>query len=170
MIGAGLWFIGVPSAPLWGILAMILRFVPYIGAAISAIFPLVLAAAVGPDWTMVLWTAALFLIAEPLVGHVIEPLLTGHSTGLSPVAVIASATFWAWLWGPVGLIVATPLTVCLVVLGRHVDRLKFLDVMFGDQPALSPAELVYQRVLARDPVEAAEQAQKYLKEKPLLAY
>jgi predicted PurR-regulated permease PerM len=170
VIGAGLWFIGVPSAPLWGILAMILRFVPYIGAAISAIFPLVLAAAVGPDWTMVLWTAALFLIAEPLVGHVIEPLLTGHSTGLSPVAVIASATFWAWLWGPVGLILATPLTVCLVVLGRHVDRLKFLDVMFGDQPALSPAELVYQRVLARDPVEAAEQAQKYLKEKPLLAY
>src|ERR1700719_3322601 len=170
VIGAGLWFIGVPSAPLWGILAMILRFVPYIGAAISAIFPLVLAAAVGPDWTMVLWTAALFLIAEPLVGHVIEPLLTGHSTGLSPVAVIASATFWAWLWGPVGLILATPLTVCLVVLGRHVDQLKFLDVMFGDQPALSPAELVYQRVLARDPVEAAEQAQKYLKEKPLLAY
>ena len=166
VIGAGLWFIGVPSAPLWGILAMILRFVPYIGAAISAIFPLVLAAAVGPDWTMVLWTAALFLIAEPLVGHVIEPLLTGHSTGLSPVAVIASATFWAWLWGPVGLILATPLTVCLVVLGRHVDRLKFLDVMFGDQPALSPAELVYQRLLARDPVEA----QKYLKEKPLLAY
>jgi predicted PurR-regulated permease PerM len=95
VIGAGLWFIGVPSAPLWGILAMILRFVPYIGAAISAIFPLVLAAAVGLDWTMVLWTAALFLIAEPLVGHVIEPLLTGHSTGLSPVAVIASATFWA---------------------------------------------------------------------------
>ncbi|TMK12992.1 MAG: AI-2E family transporter [Alphaproteobacteria bacterium] len=170
VIGAGLWFIGVPSAPLWGILAMILRFVPYIGAAISAIFPLVLAAAVGPDWTMVLWTAALFLIAEPLVGHVIEPLLTGHSTGLSPVAVIASATFWAWLWGPVGLILATPLTVCLVVLGRHVDRLKFLDVMFGDQPALSPAELVYQRLLARDPVEAAEQAQKYLEEKPLLAY
>src|SRR6266436_6734944 len=170
VIGTGLWFIGVPSAPLWGLLAMILRFVPYIGAVISAIFPLVLAAAVGPGWTMVLWTAALFLIVEPIVGQVVEPLLYGHSTGLSPVAVIASATFWAWLWGPVGLILATPLTVCLVVLGRHVDRLKFLDVMFGDQPALSPAELVYQRVLARDPVEAAEQAQKYLKEKPLLAY
>jgi predicted PurR-regulated permease PerM len=170
VIGAGLWFIGVPSAPLWGILAMILRFVPYIGALISAIFPLVLAATVGADWTMVLWTAALFLITEPVVGHVIEPLLTGHRTGLSPVAVIASATFWTWLWGPVGLILATPLTICLVVLGRHVDRLKFLDVMFGDQPALSPAELVYQRMLARDPVEAAEQARKYLKEKPLLTY
>jgi predicted PurR-regulated permease PerM len=170
VIGVGLWLIGVPSAPLWGMLGMILRFVPYIGALISAILPLVLAAAVGPDWTMVLWTAALFLSVEPLVGHMLEPLLYGHSTGLSPVAVVASATFWTWLWGPIGLILATPLTICLVVLGRHVDRLKFLDVMFGDQPALTPAELVYQRMLARDPVEAAEQAHKFLKEKPLLAY
>jgi predicted PurR-regulated permease PerM len=170
VVGTGLWFIGVPSAPLWGMLAMILRFVPYIGAVISAIFPLVLAAAVGPGWTMVLWTAALFLIVEPIAGHVIEPLLYGNSTGLSPVAVIASATFWTWLWGPIGLILATPLTICLVVLGRHVDRLKFLDVMFGNQPALSPAEMVYQRMLARDPIEAAEQAQNFLKEKPLVAY
>jgi len=170
VIGTGLWFIGVPSAPLWGMLAMILRFVPYIGAVISAIFPLVLAAAVGPGWTMVLWTAALFLIVEPIVGHVLDPLLCGHSTGLSPVSVIASATFWTWLWGPIGLVLATPLTICLVVLGRHVDRLKFLDVMFGDQPALTPPELVYQRMLAGDPVEAAEQAQKFLKERPLVAY
>ena len=170
VIGTGLWFIGVPSAPLWGILAMILRFVPYIGAVISAIFPLVLAAAVDPGWTMVIWTAALFLIVEPITGHVIEPLLYGHSTGLSPVAVITSATFWTWLWGPIGLILATPLTICLVVLGRHVDRLKFLDVMFGDQPPLSPSELVYQRMLAGDAMEAAEQAQEYLKEKSLVAY
>jgi predicted PurR-regulated permease PerM len=170
VVGTGLWFIGVPSAPLWGMLAMILRFVPYIGAVISAIFPLILAAAVGPNWSMVLWTGALFLILEPLVGQVVEPLLFGHSTGLSPVAVIASATFWTWLWGPVGLILATPLTICLVVLGRHVERLSFLDVMFGDKPALSPAELVYQRMLARDPVEAAEQAEKFLKDKPLIAY
>jgi predicted PurR-regulated permease PerM len=170
VIGTGLWFIGVPSASLWGMLAMILRFIPYIGAVISAVFPLVLAAAVGPGWTMVLWTAALFLIVEPIVGHVVEPLLYGHSTGLSPVAVIASATFWTWLWGPIGLVLATPLTICLVVIGRHVDRLKFLDVMFGDQPALTPPELVYQRMLAGDPVEAAEQAQKFLKERPLIAY
>ena len=170
VIGAGLWVIGVPSAALWGMLAMILRFVPYIGAAISAILPLVLAAAVGPDWTLVLWTAALFLVVEPLLGHVLEPLLYAHGTGLSPVAVIASATFWTWLWGPIGLILATPLTICLVVLGRYVDRLKFLDVMFGDEPALTPAELVYQRMLARDPVEAAEQARNFLKQKPLLAY
>jgi predicted PurR-regulated permease PerM len=170
VVGMGLWFIGVPSAPLWGMLAMILRFVPYVGAVIAAIFPLILAAAVGSDWTMVLWTGALFLILEPLFGQVIEPLLYGRSSGLSPVAVIASASFWTWLWGPVGLILATPLTICLVVLGRHVDRLRFLDVMFGDQPALSPAELVYQRMLARDPVEATEQAQTFLKDKPLIAY
>jgi predicted PurR-regulated permease PerM len=170
VIGTGLWFIGVPSAALWGMLAMILRFVPYIGPPISAIFPLVLAAAVGTGWGMVLWTGALFLVAESIVGNVVEPVVCGHSTGLSPVAIIASATFWTWLWGPIGLILATPLTVCLVVLGRHVDRFKFLDVMLGDQPPLTPPELVYQRMLARDSIEAAEQAENFLKGKPLLAY
>jgi predicted PurR-regulated permease PerM len=170
VIGVGLWFIGVPSAPLWGMMAMILRFVPYVGALIAAVFPLLLAAAVDPGWTMVLWTAALFLLVEPLVGHVIEPMLFGHSAGLSPVAVVAAATFWTWLWGPIGLILATPLTICLVVLGRHVERLKFLDVMFGDEPALTPAELIYQRMLARDPVEATEQAWLFLREKPVIAY
>jgi predicted PurR-regulated permease PerM len=170
VIGAALWLIGVPSAPLWGMLAMFMRFVPYIGAFISAIFPLVLAAAVGPGWTMVLMTAALFLIAETVVGQAIEPLIYGHSTGLSPVAVITAATFWTWLWGPIGLILATPLTMCLVVLGRHVDQLKFLEVMFGDEPPLTPAELVYQRMLARDPFEAADQARIFLRNKPLAAY
>jgi predicted PurR-regulated permease PerM len=170
VIGVGLWLIGVPSAPLWGMLAMIMRFVPYIGGVVSAIFPLILAAAVGPGWMMVLLTAGLFLTAETIIGHAIEPLVYGQSTGLSPVAVIASATFWTWLWGPIGLILATPLTMCLVVLGRHVDRLKFLEVMFGDQPPLTPAELIYQRMLARDPVEAAEQARAFLKEAPLAAY
>lgn len=170
IIGIGLWLIGVPSAPLWGMLAMIMRFVPYIGALISAIFPLVLAAAVGPGWSMVLATAALFLIAEPLVGHVIEPFVYGQSTGLSPVAVILSATFWTWLWGPIGLVLATPLTLCAVVLGRHVDGLKFLEVMLGDEPPLTPAELAYQRMLARDPVEAVEQARVYLRNRPLTSY
>ena len=170
VIGAGLWFIGVPSAPLWGMLAMILRFVPYIGPPIAAIFPLVLAAAVGTGWSMVIWTGALFLVVETIVGNAVEPVLCGHNTGLSPVAIIASATFWTWLWGPIGLILATPLSVCLVVLGRHVDRLKFLDVMLGDRPPLTPPELVYQRMLARDSVEAAEQAEEFLKEKPLHAY
>ncbi len=107
---------------------------------------------------------------ELVAGYVIEPLVYGHSAGLSPVAVIASATFWTWLWGPIGLILATPLTICLVVLGRHVERLEFLEVMFGDEPPLTPAELIYQRMLARDPVEAAEQAQTFLREKRLVEY
>jgi predicted PurR-regulated permease PerM len=170
VMGVGLWIIGVPSAPLWGMLAMIFRFVPYIGPLISAIFPLILAASAGTGWAMVLWTALLFVIAETVTGQIIEPLAYGHSSGLSPVAVITAATFWTWLWGPIGLILATPLTVCLVVLGRHVDRLAFLTVILGDQPALMPAELVYQRMLAKDPVEASEQARKFLREKPLLAY
>lgn len=170
VVGLGLWWIGIPSAPLWGMLAMILRFVPYIGALISAIFPLILAAAVGPDWSMVLWTLALFATVEPLTGHIVEPWLYGQSTGLSPVAVVTSAAFWTWLWGPIGLVLATPLTMCLVVLGRHVDRLKFLDIMFGDEPALKPEELTYQRMLAGDPIEVAEQARQILKEKPLIEY
>ncbi len=169
-IGAGLWVIGIPSPALWGILAAVLRFVPYIGAVISAVFPLALASAVDPGWSMLLWTAALFLVVEPLVGHVMEPLLYGHSTGLSPVAVVASATFWTALWGPVGLVLATPLTVCLVVLGRHVERLAFLDVMLGDRPPLSPSELFYQRMLAEDPAEAVDKAEEFLKERPLSTY
>jgi predicted PurR-regulated permease PerM len=170
VIGTGLWLIGVPSSALWGILAMVLRFVPYIGPPISAIFPLVLAAAVGTGWGMVLWTAALFLVVESIIGQAIEPVVFGHRTGLSPVAIIVSATFWTWLWGPIGLILATPLTVCLVVLGRHVDRFKFLDVMLGDQPPLTPPELTYQRMLAGDSDEAAEQAEEFLKEESLLTY
>ncbi len=170
VIGMGLWLIGVPSPVLWGILAGVLRFVPYIGAVISAAFPLALATAVDPGWSMLIWTAVLFLVMEPLVGHVIEPMVYGHSTGLSPVAVIASATFWTWLWGPIGLVLAAPLTVCLVVLGRHVERLEFLDVMLGDRPALSPPEIFYQRVLAGDPAEAAEKAEEVLKERSLSAY
>ncbi len=170
VIGIGLWVIGVPSAILWGILAGVLRFVPYIGAFIGAAFPLALALAVDPTWSMLLWTVALFVVVEPIVGHVIEPMVYGHSTGLSPVAVVASATFWTALWGPIGLVLATPLTVCLVVLGRHVERLEFLDVMFGDRPALSPPEIFYQRMLAGDPTEAAEKAEEFLKERSLSSY
>jgi predicted PurR-regulated permease PerM len=146
-----LWLIGIPSAVLWGILATVLRFVPYIGSVIAAAFPLALAVAVDPGWSMLAWTVVLFFVVEPLVGQVVEPMVYGRSTGLSPVAVMVSATFWTVLWGPIGLILATPLTVCLVVLGRRVERLAFLDVMFGDRPALSPAEIFYQRMLAGDP-------------------
>jgi predicted PurR-regulated permease PerM len=170
VIGIGLELIGVPSAPLWGLIAMILRFVPYIGALISAVFPLILAAAVGSGWEMLLLTAALFVVSELLAGQVLEPLIFGHSSGLSPVAIILSASFWTWLWGPVGLVLATPLTICLVVVGRHVDRLKFLDIMLGDRPPLTPPQLVYQRMLAGDPMEAAEQAHDYLQSASLEDY
>jgi predicted PurR-regulated permease PerM len=170
MIGIGLWIIGVPSPALWGILAAVLRFVPYIGSFIAAAFPLVLAIAVDPGWSMLAWTAILFFVVEPVVGQVVEPMVYGRTTGLSPVAVVVSATFWTALWGPIGLVLATPLTVCLVVLGRHVERLAFLDVMFGDRPALSPPEIFYQRMLAGDPTEAAEKAEEFLKERSLSSY
>jgi predicted PurR-regulated permease PerM len=170
VIGIGLALIGVPSAILWGILAAALRFVPYIGAAIAALFPLALAVSVDPGWSMLFWTLALFVVVEPIVGHVVEPMVYGQSTGLSPVAVVASATFWTALWGPIGLVLATPLTVCLVVLGRHVERLEFLDIMLGDRPALSPPEIFYQRMLAGDPTEASEKAEEFLKERSLSSY
>ncbi|WP_245447372.1 AI-2E family transporter [Methylobacterium sp. 17Sr1-1] len=169
-IGTGLWLIGVPNPILWGIFTALMRFVPYIGAFLSALLPLVLAAAVDPGWNMVLATAALFLVLEPLVGQFIEPLVYGHSTGLSPFAVLVSALFWTWLWGPVGLLLSTPLTVCLVVLGRHVDKLEFLDVLFGDRPALTPVENFYQRMLADDPDEAQELAEVILAQCSLSSY
>ncbi len=170
LIGIGLAIIGVPSPALWGILAAALRFVPYIGSFIAAAFPLTLAVAVDPGWSMLIWTAVLFFMIEPIIGQVVEPMVYGRSTGLSPVAVVVSATFWTALWGPIGLVLATPLTVCLVVLGRHVERLAFLDVMFGDRPALSPSEIFYQRMLAGDPTEAAEKAEQFLKERSLSSY
>lgn len=163
IIGIGLSLIGVPSPILWGLLAALMRFVPYIGAIASGIGPVLLAAAVDPGWSTVIMTIALFLILEPITGQVIEPLLYGHSTGLSPIAVVVSATFWTWLWGPIGLLLSTPLTVCLVVLGRHAERLSFLDIVLSDAPALSPSETFYQRMLAGDPSEAADQASDYLR-------
>ncbi len=170
IIGLGLAVIGVPSPLLWGIFGMLLRFVPYIGAPLSAIFPLALAAAVDPGWSMALWTAGLYFCTEVIMGQVVEPLLYGHSTGLSPFSVVVSATFWTWLWGPIGLILSTPLTLCLVVLGRHVERLEFLDVILGDRPALTPVESFYQRLLAGDPDEARDQAEQLLRDRPLSSY
>lgn len=168
--GAGLFLIGVPSPMLWGTIGLLLRFVPYIGAPLAAILPLALAAAVSPGWSMVLWTAGLYAGTEAIMGQVVEPLLYGHSTGLSPFSVVVSATFWTWLWGPIGLILSTPLTLCLVVLGRHVERLEFLDVILGDRPALTPVESFYQRMLAGDPDEARDQAEVLLRDRPLSSY
>lgn len=170
LVGVGLWFIGVPNPLLWGVFSAIMRFIPYIGAFASGLLPVALAAAVDPGWSMVIETAALFLIAEPVFGQVIEPLLYGHSTGLSPFAVIVSTLFWGFLWGPIGLILATPFTVCLVVLGRHVDSLEFFDVLLGDRPPLTPVENFYQRMLAGDPDEVREVAEAMLKARSLSSY
>ncbi len=170
VIGVGLMLIGLPSPFLWGILAGVLRYVPYIGAVMGVAPPLLIAFAVDPTWSMFIWTACFFLIVEPLVGHVIEPLLYGRSTGLSPLAVVLSATVWAFLWGGVGLVLAVPLTICLVVLGRHVGRLEFLAILLGNRPALPAPELLYQRLLAGDPHEVAWRAQEVLRERSLISY
>jgi predicted PurR-regulated permease PerM len=170
VIGAGLWLIGIPAAALWGVLAGLLRFVPYVGPLLAAVAPLTLAAAVDPGWWTTIYVALLFVSVEPLTGYVVEPLLYGHSTGLSPMSVIIAAVFWTWIWGPVGLILSTPLTLCLVVMGRHVKSLEFFDVLLGDRPALSEVNRFYQRTLANDPDEALDQAEKMLADRSLVDY
>jgi predicted PurR-regulated permease PerM len=170
-IAFGLWAIGIPSPMVWGILAMLMRFVPYVGPFIAAAPPVLLGAVVDPGWTMMLLTGGLFLGSELIMGQVVEPLVYGHGTGLSPIAVILSTVFWTWLWGPLGLLLAMPLTVCLVVLGRHVEGLNFLEVLLGDKPALTPAQSFYQRALTGDSAEATYQAELCLKEgRPLVDY
>src|SRR3984885_8794589 len=155
-VGLGLWAIGIPSAFVWGVLAGILRFVPFVGPVLGIIFPLALALSVGTGWSMALWTIGLFVALEGVTGQVIEPIFHGRSTGLTPIAIIMAATFWAWLWGPVGLVLATPLTVVLVVLGRHVEALNFFEILLGDEPALSDSEVFYHRMLSNDPLEVVE--------------
>jgi predicted PurR-regulated permease PerM len=170
VIALGLYWIGIPSPLLWGLLAAILRFVPYIGAFLAAMPPLLLAIGIEPGWTLAIMTAALFLVAEPVMGYVVEPMVYGHSTGLSPLAVIVAAIFWTWLWGPIGLLLSTPITLCLVVLGRHVPQMEFIDVLFGDRPALTPVESFYQRMLAGDEDEVQDQAEQLLKDRSLSSY
>jgi predicted PurR-regulated permease PerM len=161
LVGIGLALIGLPYAILWGFLAGILRFVPYIGAWLSALMPLALSVAVFPTWSQSLMVGAFFLVLEPLIFLVIEPLLYGTTAGVSEVALLVAVAFWTWLWGPVGLILATPLTVCLVVLGRHVPELELIAVMLGDEPVLEPHLACYQRLLAGDQDEAAEIVESY---------
>ncbi len=155
MVALGLWLIGLPNAVLWGLLAAVLRFVPYVGIWIAAALPVVLSLAVFPHgWMAPVAVLALFLLLELLVANFVEPLLYGGSTGISPLAVLVAAIFWAWLWGPVGLLLSTPLTVCMVVLGTYVPALGFLNVLLGDQPVLDPSVRFYQRLLAGDQEEA----------------
>lgn len=169
-IGIGMAFIGVPNPALWGIVGAVLRFVPYIGAFVAAALPLALAAAVDPGWTMVAETALLFVVVEGIVGQVVEPRLFGHTTGMSPLAIIVAAAFWTLIWGAPGLLLSTPITACLVVLGRHVESLNFIELMLGDKPPLSPVQSFYQRILASDPDEVAFQAETLLATMPLLQY
>ncbi|WP_376784962.1 AI-2E family transporter [Agrobacterium cavarae] len=169
-IAIGLWVLGIPNAILWGLLTLVLRFVPYIGPVIGMILPLFLALAIAPGWSLVAWVAALFIITELVSNNVVEPWLYGSHTGLSPLAIIVSAIFWSWLWGPVGLMLSTPLTVCLVVLGRHVPQFSFLDVLLGNEPVLQPQEKLYQRLLAGDPNEATDNAEDFLEDEYLLDY
>jgi predicted PurR-regulated permease PerM len=170
VIGVGLWLIGIPNAPLWALMSMLFRFVPYVGVPLAFLFPFALSMAVDPGWEKMVWTMALYGSIEAITGQMAEPFLYGRSMGLSAVAVVVAAVFWTWLWGPVGLLLSTPLTMCFVVLGRHVESLKFLDVMLGDQPALRFEESLYLRMLAEDPDEAADEAEAFLKENSLSAY
>lgn len=169
-MAAGLWLIGVPGAILWGALAALLRFVPYIGPMISAACPLILAFAVDPGWSMLLWTLALIVALEMLVNNIVEPWLYGASTGLSAISLMVAATFWTALWGPIGLIMSTPLTVCLLVIGRHLPRLKFLHVLLGSQPALDTPTRIYQRLLSGDVEEAIELAGERLEAADVVAF
>jgi predicted PurR-regulated permease PerM len=169
-IGVGLAVIGIPNASLWAIFVVSLRFVPYLGIVIAASFPIALAIAVDPGWTLLLWTIALFVVVELTVANLVEPWVYGAGTGLSPVALIVAAVFWTWLWGPIGLLLSTPLTACLVVLGRHSEHLEFFDVMLGNEPVLTPEETFYQRLLANDSDEASEQAEEFAKERSIAEF
>ena len=164
------YFVGgksFPSFVIWGLLCAVLRFIPYIGPWIAAAFPIALSLAVYPGFQVFIWTAGMFVVIELLSNNLMEPYLYGASTGMSTIAVLVSAVFWTWLWGAVGLLLATPLTVVLVVIGKYVPQMRFLDIMLGDEPVLEPPERVYQRLLAGDQEEATDLAREYLKEMDL---
>jgi predicted PurR-regulated permease PerM len=163
VIGVGLYFIGIPNSMLWGVVAALLRFLPYVGSPLSAVLPILLSLAIFPTWTGPVATIGLYLVVEILVGNFLEPLIYGAHTGISSFAILFAAIFWTLIWGPIGLLLSTPLTVCLVVLGRHVPALSFLNILLGDQPVLSPEAHYYQRLLASDQAEAKEVLEEYLK-------
>jgi predicted PurR-regulated permease PerM len=162
--GIALWLIGVPNAALWGLLATLLRFIPYAGVWLAVALPALLAFAISDGWSMIAWTLGVFLFLELLLVNAVEPWLYGRSAGLSAIAIIAAAIFWTWLWGPVGLLLATPLTVCVAVLGRYIPDLGYLNVLLGVEPVLPPEARFYQRLVARDQEEAAELAQEHAAE------
>lgn len=156
LVGLGLLVIGVPYWFLWGFMAAVLRFIPYVGTWVAALLPITLSFAISPGWTKPIEVFAFYFCLDLVTANVVEPLLFGHSTGVSPVALIIAAAFWTWIWGPIGLMLSTPLTVCLVVLGHNAPRLRALAMLLGDQPALEPHMNYYQRLLAGDEREAAQ--------------
>lgn len=166
-VGIGLYFIGVPNALVWGLLATLLRFIPYVGPVIACTMPIGLAIAVDPGWATAAWTIGLFVTLELISNNLVEPWLYGSSTGVSSFAVIIAAVFWSWLWGPIGLFLSTPLTVCLAVMGRYVPRLRFLHILLADEPALNDEVRLYHRMLARKSDEAIDFAETILKKHPL---
>lgn len=168
-VAIGLYFIGVPNAILWGALATVLRFIPYVGPWIAAAFPIVISIAASPGWMAPLLTIGLFVVLEIISNNVMEPWLYGASTGVTPIALIVAALIWTWLWGPVGLVLATPLTVCLVVMGRHIPKLAFISILLSDDEALTPAQDCYQRLLRVGEHDEMELVDHYLKSQPLVA-
>lgn len=170
VVGTGLFVIGVPSPVLWGVMAAMLRFVPYVGSYLAAVLPVLLAAAVGHGWEKAIETVVLFVATEIIIANVVEPMMYSRTTGLSPIAVIIAAIFWTWLWGPIGLILSTPITLCLVVLGRHIEPLAFLDILLGEGPALTPVQSFYQRLLAGDPDEAEANKERFLERHTIAEY
>jgi predicted PurR-regulated permease PerM/methylmalonyl-CoA mutase cobalamin-binding subunit len=167
-VGIGLYLIGVPNAILWGILATALRFIPYIGPWIAAAMPIGLSMAISTGWVAPFLTVGLFVVLELVSNNLIEPWLYGKNTGVSPVAVLVAAVFWLWLWGPVGLLLATPLTVCVFVVGKHIPQLSFLDILLGTAPVFEPKMRIYQRLLAGDQEEATELVEDDLERRPMV--
>ena len=159
--GIALWLIGIPNAMLWGLLGTLLRFVPYAGVWVAVSMPAILAFAIFDGWTQVAWTIGVFLTLELILVNAVEPWLYGRSAGLSPIAIILAALFWTWLWGPVGLLLAVPLTVCVAVMGRYIPELGYLNVLLGVEPVLSPEARFYQRLVARDQDDAIALAEEY---------
>ena len=167
MFGTALYLIGVPHALLWGALATSLRFVPYIGVWIACAFPVALSVAVFPGWEHALYVFAIFVGLEVITANAVEPWLYGSHAGITPFAILVAAIFWATLWGPVGLVLSVPLTLCLILAGRYVPQMSFLEVLLGDAPPLKPEENYYQRLLATDQDEATELAHAYMEGKSL---
>jgi predicted PurR-regulated permease PerM len=168
LVGVGLLLIGVPHPLVWAVVATLLRFIPYVGTWIAAAGPALLAIGVAPGWDKFAWTLGLYAVLDLVAANFVEPFLYGSSTGISAIAILVAAVFWTWLWGPIGLLLSTPLTVCLVVIGRYVPHLEFLGILFGDEPALSSAQRFYQRMIAMNAEDAAELTEHLLKDQSVV--